>query len=254
MTANHIPDVILERYRLDELPSADAAGVAERLARDPQLAARMKALDASDTALGPAVELAAARLPGRLPVRSRRVMWTMIPATAAVAFVLLAVVLRMDRSAAVPSDDRIKGDVGPGAPALALYRRTPGGSERLDDGALARPCDLIRVGYRAAGYSHGVIISIDGLGNMTMHLAAGDRAIALQQTKTALLDQAYELDDAPRWERFYFVVGNTPFDVAPIVHAVKEAAQTETGTASPALRLPRELRQANFTLLKESRR
>ena len=28
-----------------------------------------------------------------------------------------------------------------------------------------------------------------------------------------LLDHAYELDDAPRWERFYFITGDTPFSV-----------------------------------------
>src|SRR5262245_14674961 len=253
MTAHHIPDVILERYRLDELPPADAARVAEELARDPQLAARMKALDASDTALGPAVELSAARLAGRAPVRSRLPMWT-IPATAAAAFVLLAVVLRMDRSGAVPSDERIKGAAA-SAPTLALYRRTPDGSERLADGSIAHPGDLIRVGYRAGGHTHGVIVSIDGAGNLTMHLpAAGDRATALQQTKSALLDQAYELDDAPRWERFYFVAGDSAFEIAPIVRAAKEAARTDAGTASGALRLPRGLQQASFTLLKESRR
>ena len=49
-----------------------------------------------------------------------------------------------------------------------------------------------------------------------------------------LLDQAYELDDAPRWERFYFVTGDTPFAVAPIVDAARRAAANQAPAAARA--------------------
>jgi hypothetical protein len=97
-------------------------------------------------------------------------------------------------------------------------------------------------------------VSIDGAGNVTMHLPpAGDRAAALKHETTVLLDQAYELDDAPRWERFYFVAGESPFDVAPVMQAARDAAAKISGLPPAGLALPRGLEQSGFTLQKESR-
>jgi hypothetical protein len=62
-----------------------------------------------------------------------------------------------------------------------------------------------------------------------------------------LLDNAFELDDAPLWERFYFVVAEQPFALAPIVEAVRQA-----GPASP-LALPSPYQQFVVVLLKEVR-
>jgi hypothetical protein len=99
---------------------------------------------------------------------------------------------------------------------LSIYRRTAAGSERLADGDLVHAGDLLRVGYVSGGRPFGLILSIDGRGAVTMHLPpAGDRAVALQPGSNILLDAAYELDDAPRIERFYFVTGNDAFAVGP---------------------------------------
>ena len=120
-----------------------------------------------------------------------------------------------------PSGDRIKGL----RPSLAVYRRTANGSETLADRTVARPGDVLRVGYHAAGRPYGVIFSMDGRGTVTMHLpAAGDHAVPLAREATTLLDQAYELDDAPLWERFYFVTGDSAFAAAPVVDAARRAA------------------------------
>ena len=86
-----------------------------------------------------------------------------------------------------------------------------------------------------------------------MHLpTSGDRAVALGREPTVLLDQAYELDDAPRWERFYFITGEAPFPIAPIVASVQRAIAQADGDAIPALPLAAGLQQSVFTLQKES--
>ena len=178
----------------------------------------------------------------RVPAVRRRVTsYWVVPAVAAAA-IAIAVLARTSPSGDA-GGDRIKG----AHPALALYRRTSGGSETLADGAVARQGDLVRVGYRSAGHAYGVIFSIDGRQTVTMHLPPeGDRAAPLAREATVLLDRAYELDDAPLWERFYFVAGDAPFDVAPIVAAARRAP-------SAALPLPRGLDQATFSLQKEAR-
>ena len=149
----------------------------------------------------------------------------------------------------VTDGDRIKGP----AAALSLYRRTAGGSETLADGAIARPGDLVCVGYRSAGPGFGVILSIDDRGIVTMHLpAAGDRAAPLNRGATVLLDAAYELDDAPGWERFYFITGETAFIIAPVADAARRAAGDHR-SAPAALALPHGLEQSTFSLQKEAR-
>jgi hypothetical protein len=146
----------------------------------------------------------------------------------------------------VPTDGtRIKG-----AASLAVYRRTPAGSERLADGDLARPGDLLRIGYSAGGSAYGVILSIDGTGAVTLHLPpSGDHAAMLASGGMTLLDSAYELDAAPRIERFYLVTGSRPFDVAPVIAAARRAHG-----APPALPLPPGLAQVSFAVQKEARK
>jgi hypothetical protein len=247
-----LPDVVLERYRLGELPPGEADRIATRMREDAALRERIDALDRADEALraSGAIDAVAAGVRRRAGThahapaagRSLASYW-IVPAIAAAA---IAIVVFARTSPAPNSDsgaDRIKG----ARPALALYRRTAGGSETLADGAVARQGDLVRVGYRGAGHAYGVIFSIDGRQTVTMHLPPdGDRAAPLGHDATVLLDRAYELDDAPRWERFYFVAGDAPFDVAPIVAAARRAP-------SAALALPRGLDQATFSLQKETR-
>jgi hypothetical protein len=142
--------------------------------------------------------------------------------------------------------DRIKGL----RPALALLRKSERGSEALADGDVARPGDLVRIGYRAAGRAYGVILSIDGRGAVTLQLpTGGGRAAALQSGDTVLLGQSYELDDAPRAERFFFVTSDQPFDVAPVLDAARAAAK-RSGAPPRTLALPPPLEQFTFQLSK----
>src|SRR5262245_19992932 len=247
MTAD-IPDVLLERYRLEELPPDEAARIADRLRRDETLRRRLEALDRSDAEIhrSGALDRIAERLPRVDPAPRRRfVILVAVPAAvAAMAVMALIIAPRLETPAASDAD-RIKGLT----PWLAVYRRTAQGSEMLADGAVARPGDALRVGYRAAGKPYGLILSIDGRGSVTVHLPPhADRAAALKRDATVLLDEAYELDDAPQVERFYFITGDTPFAVAPIVDAARAAAANHTPPL--ALVLPRGLEQSTFSVQK----
>jgi len=247
-----VPDVLLEQYRLRELPHREADRIAELIHQDPTLRERLDALDRSDEALrrDGAIDAIAGRVRnhidrqghGSQTVRRRSASYWIVPALAAVTIAIAVVARTLSPPPMDAGTERIKGL----HPALALYRRTADGSETLADGAVARRGDLVRVGYRAAGRAYGVIFSVDGRGAVTMHLPpTGDRAVPLAHEPTVLLDQAYELDDAPQLERFYFVTGRTAFDVAPIVNAARR-------DPSPALALSRELEQSSFSLQKEA--
>ena len=247
-----LPDIVLERYRLNELPPAEHGRLSDRLRRDEALRLRLESLDQSDMEIRRDYqpELFIRRIQERLaeqPVRGLFPSWA-IPAVLVAATLILVVVLpRIGPSEG--DSDRIKGL----APGLAVYRKTDTGSETLADGAIAHTGDVIRLGYRAAGKPYGVILSIDGRGGVTLHLPPnGEHAVALENGPTVLLDQAYELDDAPRWERFYFVTGETSFAVQPIMDAARRAAVNPQ--LQPALELPRDLEQSVFSLQKEEPR
>ena len=253
-----VAEITLERYRLKELPADVMAGLERRMRADDQLRRRVDALALSDEQIQTSdrLELVAARVRHRLAAErtdAERRAWTSVARWALPAAVTAAVALMflLPRTIFVPAggDERIKGLDA----SLTLFRQVGAGSETLADGAVARQGDVIRVGYHAAGRAYGVILSIDGRRHVTVHLpTSGDRAVALGREPTVLLDQAYELDDAPRWERFYFITGEGPFPIAPIVASAQRAIAKADGDAIPALPLAAGLQQSVFSLQKES--
>jgi hypothetical protein len=251
-----IPDVVLERYRLKELPDRTARALEQMMAADPAIRERLEALAQSDAEIQRQYP-GAAFVPS-LPAAPRRLLPFALVATLGAAAAALALAIAVPRIPApapetAPETDRVKGTVN-NRPALAIYRRTAAGSERLADGDIVHPGDLVRVGYASGGRPFGLILSIDGRGAVTLHLPpAGDRAVSLSAGKTVLLEAAYELDDAPRIERFYFVTGAQPFAAAPVLSAARRAVAQ--GTDAPqALPLPAGLEQVTFAIQKEERK
>jgi len=267
MTAHgrlEVPDLILEQYRLNELPPQDVERVERLLREDETLQHRLEALDRSDAEIArrypPAwmAERVRERLSRgpRVPERPRdRVRRWGVPATIGVAAIVLVFMLphlptAPFKPAPMADTDRIKGL----RPALAVFRNSERGTETLADGDIARPGDLLRLGYTSAGRAYGVIVSIDGRGAVTLHLPPnGARAASLGRDGQVLLDQAYELDDAPSWERFYFITGDSAFEVAPILDAARRSAARDLRSPPAALAIPGELTQSTFSLQKEVR-
>lgn len=249
-----IADLTLERYRLGELPPAEHARLAAAISADPALRQRLDRLAESDREIRAAyparvmaasVRQKAGAQAAPTPAAAGARAWLRPAMLAAASVCLMAVAATLWLRQPVPDDTTIKG-----GPALVLHRKTANGSEALAPGATVREGDQIRVGYRAAGHGYGVIVSIDGRGNLTSHLPrAGDRAVALQTTAgTVFLDFAYELDDAPRWERFYFVTSDSAFDLEPVRQAVRDANRV---TPAGPLPLPRTFAHVVFPLSKE---
>lgn len=144
-----------------------------------------------------------------------------------------------DRMAAAGEDDiRLKGFEA----ALALFRRTSSGAEPLKPGATVKPGDVVRIGYRTGGVAFGAIFSVDGNGNVTRHWPlTGDSAARLERGE-ALLPGAFELDDAPDFERFYLLTSDRSFDLKPLLASLHAAK-------APAAR---GLTVVRFDLLKEN--
>lgn len=256
-SVNPPSDITLERYRLGELPAEAMDAIATAARTDPHLRARLDQLDASTNDLRGhgvlrALEtrvLAASSTPQQRWTRT--LVPTMTAAAVLVALIVLVPGVMDSRHPDLPADHPESGDRVKGEPAsLTVYRRVNDSSEQLTDGAPARKGDVIRVAYRTT-QTFGVIVSVDGAGIVTRHFPAdGPAAAALQPGAQTLLDSAYELDDAPRWERFFLVTSDAAFVVAPVVEAARRAASQTTVEPPATLMLPAGLEQVSFLLRK----
>jgi hypothetical protein len=264
-----LPDWLVERAALDEVAPASRARIDRS---DPrELADRIAQLrddNAAELAAHPpgaALALIESRIAGeerRRVARRRRARagWLAVGSMAAAAgvmFVVFTAGVRPTEPAQradvpegtreAPEDTRAKGIA-----RLVVFRQAGDHPERLDPDALVRPGDLVQLRYNAGGQRFGVIASIDGAGVVTLHYPAREDAppdaTALAAKPTAL-SQAYALDDAPRFERFFFITAADPVDVQQSLAALRSlAARADRATAS--LRLPAGVRQWSLRLRK----
>ena len=291
---SRVPDWLLERVALDQVPPGQADELARRMAADPTAQARLEALRASSqeilAALPPAQVAAEVERRRRVndaaeaaaAARPRSRAWLPAMGVFATAAVLALALLPRDPRdpgngdlvSSIPGaeDTRVKGD-----PHLVIHRKRGDQVERLDRDASARAGDLLQIAYAAAGHTHGVILSIDGAGVVTLHHpiapgndttlpppAAPDQATPAKPAPgKGLIDlaHAYELDDAPAYERFFFITpartpggpgSPSPIDLALILERAHALARDPAAARTAALDLPDSLQQWSFLLRKET--
>jgi hypothetical protein len=262
MNGRVVGDWQLERYRLAELPASEQEAVRAAIAVDEGLRERLAALDQSDReilARNPPAAMAAAiwaRTVGREALVARpKVLAGALASALAVSLVLAtaSAVLVLGRRGRDAADvTRVKGL----SPRLYVFRKGPASAaEPLVSGAVAREHDVVQLAYQAAGRRFGAIVSIDGRQVVTRHLpATGAAAATLAVGPPVALAEAYRLDDAPGFERFYLVTADVPFAVDDVVAAVRRGAVPGNSTAGGRLDLPPSLDQFVFVLEKEGRR
>ena len=257
-----LPDWLVERAALGEVAPAMRARLE---GADPAaLAAQIEALRAEDAAelrvhpAAPAVAAIGARAEAARRAhasRRRRAGAAALVAVGGVAAALLAVrgddgaggahgAARPGTAEEAPETTRVKG-----AQRLTAYRKVGDRAERLAPGAAVRAGDVLQLRYDGGGRSHGLIASIDGAGAVTLHFpAAADGSTALAAS-TSDLPHAYALDDAPRFERFFFVTDDEPIDVAAALGALRALARRRDADRA-ALELPPRVRQVALLLRK----
>jgi hypothetical protein len=251
------PDWLVERLALGELDADAAAEVRRRLAAEGRDAdAELAALAASSREIleaHPPARIAAAvrarAVATRRPSRGFLAALPLVLAGAA-AIGLLARPAKHDTTDRAPAleDTIFKGPADAGTAVLGVYRHRESGDERLADGAAAARGDLVQLTYRAGAARFGALLSIDGRGQVTMHWPDSAAAAGrLSEKGEVRLPSAYELDDAPAFERFFLVTADAPFPLASVVEAARALAARPQATRAP-LALPASLHQASLTL------
>jgi hypothetical protein len=274
-----ISDLTLEQYALGELAPEKESRVRAALESDAALRARLEALRESDRqilAAYPAEQMAAAirarleagrglrrrdadrarQFPRQRAARRAPPLALALPiAAAALLFISFFTVRERvlpQLATSMTEATRLKGV----RPHLTVYRKTAGGAEELASGQPARQRDVLQISYTAADARYGVIVSLDGRGTLTWHLPPGaagapGAAPALTRQGEVVLSSAYELDDAPGFERFFLVYSAASFDARVVEQAVRKLASRSAGAESAALALPPSLKQYSVVLKKQ---
>lgn len=253
------PEWLVERAALEEvsphqrarLDAADPTELEERIAA-------VRADNAAELAAhpaGPALQQIEARVASETKRRAAQRRFTMVGILGVASVAAVAAVVLVAGSAATPeskaTDDpevtRVKG-----ATRLLAFRQAGDHAEPLVEDELVREGDLIQLRYNAGGKKFGVIASIDGAGEVTLHYPGAEDAppedTALS-TKPTPLAHAYALDNAPRFERFFFITADSAIDLAPCLAALRSLAE-RGDAASASLELPSGLHQWSLRLRK----
>ena len=267
MDKKEVPDWQLERYLLGELSTDLEKEVKRRLTRDESLQKRLQALKESNREIletyspdiqAREIEKRYAKSYGKQKREARSIArpklrsFAYALSTAAVILIVLIPVRNMLRTSSpkgTGEEIRLKGL----SPRLVVYRKSGAEIARLKDGGSAAPGDVIQLSYIAAGKAYGVIYSIDGRGVATLHFPDIARSTApeLDQSGEVSLPYAYELDDAPAYERFFFVTSSESFDLNIVQDAVNTLAAHTRRAERKRLKLPSGFKQYSVILIKE---
>lgn len=107
------------------------------------------------------------------------------------------------------SDTRIKGMDA----RMEVWKKTPAGIVQLNDFDSVGEGDEIQLRYSVPEKCFGLLFSMDGNGALTLHMGNGEKAVELAPGKMNSLPFAYKLDDAPYFEKFFFVTSPKEFTV-----------------------------------------
>ena len=107
------------------------------------------------------------------------------------------------------SDTRIKGMDA----RMEVWKKTPAGIVQLNDLDSVGEGDEIQLRYSVPEKCFGLLFSMDGNGALTLHMGNGEKAVELAPGKMNSLPFAYKLDDAPYFEKFFFVTSPKEFAV-----------------------------------------
>ncbi len=278
-----IPELMLEKLALGELSDSQSRAIRAQL--DTEGDDRLAALEASNARIldeHPPARVAAdihrrlAQLevePMRRPAGGGWMVWAPVAAAAGLALVWWVTrdgeptipggdgpdVIALADGPATPPTQRSPDDGAPeriylkGDPRLMVDRIDEGRLARMDSTTQVASGDRLQLAYSAGDASQGVIVSIDGAGVATLHFPEipGD-ATGLDHGGRISLRTSYELDQAPAFERFFFVTVDAErpaLTTATVMDAARALAAGPHATDG-ALALPDTMRQQSLLLRK----
>ena len=225
-----IPDWKLERYLTGDLPEGEMSEIRELEKTDEVFARRVKMLREDNAAILRKMpfERLAEKMDARDCGAERRnnvIHFGFVKFAAAAALVLAVVSVAlfsqrevvpdagaqaMDVAMAAQDDGtRIKGMDA----RMEIWKKTGDSAVQMLNLDEAREGDEIQLRYSVPEKCFGLLFSMDGNGTVTMHMADGSQAVALEPGKMTTLPFAYKLDNAPKFEKFFLLTSQKNFAI-----------------------------------------
>lgn len=229
----NISDLLLEQYNLGELSREEKLFIDKKIESDPDLQLRLADIKRSDFEF--LNQYPAGVILNRNDRQDRRNQKTQKRNTfsiisgicAAALLVAIAFPMIWNHSRLTNTNgDRAKGMglLQAVETDLSVYLKT-GQDSTVYEGIPLQEGNTIQLAYTVPGVRYGVIYSVDGRSNVTLHypysMNGNTQLIADKQTA---LEEAYVLDDAPDYEMFFFVVSKTPLDTESIIRNAESVA------------------------------
>jgi hypothetical protein len=268
MDKNYIPKWKLEWYLHGALPAEECEAIAALEVSDGELRGRIDALRESDAkmlAKFPPEEMALraeAKKPAVVPVHSFWGSWGRggvslwaIPAVVCAAMLIIIPVQvfftgDIADTGMAAYEDRVKGEVAGdvSAPTLEVWRKADNAVEKLEAGTYVQAGDRLQLRYIVPESYYGALVSIDGLGVMTVHLSDSDgKAVLLTPGRPVALKTSYKLDDAPKYEAFYLITSADSFILDSVITILEEKKHPLDDMV-----LPKNRQITAFTLMKSN--
>lgn len=129
---------------------------------------------------------------------------------------------------------------------LLIFRKGDKKNERLKNLSYIKEGDIIQLCYLSSK-KYGVIFSVDGNGVITLHFPKTKGSSTLLTTnKNVALNFSYKLDDAPYFEKFFFITSNSVFDINAVLASAKKIENIKDNE----MKLTNNLEQYSIVLLK----
>jgi hypothetical protein len=260
-----ICDLVLEQFLLGELSENDRARIRNMAASDPGISLRLREMEGSNRDFlnrfptGRAVPEIESRFARRHLFSLRKLLLVFSPALAAA--ILFLVFLHPGREAGtrdthpvIPDDEiLVKGSplVDLNKTQLLVYRLHNQRIELLGNWQSAKFGDLLQLVYVSAGESYGMIFSIDGRGGVSLHFPRDEYgSTALVRHQKNALPEAIELDDAPGFERFFFLTSDFPIDVPRLLKLAGDFSRNFQKAGQAEFTPPNGIRQYSIVIKK----
>ncbi len=232
---------------LDRYPADSMSRIITERAREADGSLLSERLSARQTGVSRSLSRRLHELGGRIISGGTAVRWTATAAAAGLVL-LLGVYLVSIAEHVGPGDSNVRAKGF--HPTVLVYRHAGNSVELLQQGDIVKAKDTLQISYVAAGQKYGVILSVDGRGAVTVHLPESSaRAAQLDQNGQVPLGFAYQLDNAPRFERFFFITSDEQFPVSEAVRSAERLASTPAAATAPLV-LPKGLEQRSLLLKK----
>jgi hypothetical protein len=219
-----IPDLKLEQYLLGELDTPEMEKITALCSNDEQVQNRVESLRHMEKVFTDTYTLdwfqqriTQKNIQQSKPKHSFRL--ALVPIVCILLLLPLAYFYLNMSNNLDSSLTRTKGDLF----FFTVYRKTALGHDLLPNGSVVREKDLLQIEYTADTSLHyGLIVSLDGNGHITIHLGDENGSAAQLTERNKLLPYSYELDDAPGFEKFFYITGRNQFTLNDCISICKK--------------------------------